>query len=102
MWVFHSRTMNKKINRINERALSLDYYSSTFDELLKEDGSFSVHDRDIQTLAIEIYKFFHDLSPSIMKNIVQVNTNNPHSLRSRNQLYCRNPKTVKYGTEIMS
>ena len=49
-----------------------------------------------------IYKFFFGLSASIMKNIVQVNTNDPHSLRSRNQLYCRIPKTVKYGTEIMS
>ena len=37
-----------------------------------------------------------------MKNIFQVNTNNPYSLRSRNELYCRNPKTVKYGTETIS
>ena len=34
-----------------------------------------------------------------MKNIFQVNTNNPYSVRSRNELYCRNPKTVKHGTE---
>ena len=37
-----------------------------------------------------------------MKNIFQVNTNNPCSLRSRNELYCRNPKRVKYGTETIS
>ena len=34
-----------------------------------------------------------------MKNIFQVNTNNPYSVRSSNELYCRNPKTVKHGTE---
>ena len=50
----------------------------------------------------EIYKFFHGLSPSIMKNIFQVNTNNAYSLRSLNELYCRNPKTAKYGTETIS
>ena len=96
--------MNNKINRIHERALKLGYsdYSSNFDELLKKDGQFSIYDRNIQTLAIELYKFFHGLFPSIMKNIFQVNTNNSCSLRSRNEFYCRNPKTVKYGTEIIS
>ena len=37
-----------------------------------------------------------------MKSISQVNTNHPYSLRSRNELCCRNPKTVKYGTETIS
>ena len=75
--MFHSKTINNKINRIYERALRLVYfdYNSNFDELLKKDGSFSIHDRNIQTLAIEVYKFFHGLSPSIMKNIFQDNTN---------------------------
>ena len=77
--MFHSRTMNNKINRIHGRALRLVHsdYSSNFDELRKKNRSFPIHDRNIQTLAIEIYKFFHGLSPSIMTNIFQVNTNNP-------------------------
>ena len=50
----------------------------------------------------ELYMFLDGLSPSIMKNIFQVNTNNPYSLRSRNELYCRHSKTVKHGTEIIS
>ena len=38
IWMFHSRTMNKKINRIHERALRLVYsdHVSSFDELLKK------------------------------------------------------------------
>ena len=35
----------------------------SFDELLKKDRSFSNHHRNIQNLAIEIYKLFHGLSP---------------------------------------
>ena len=102
--MFHSRTMNNKINSINELDPRLVYsdHSSNFDELLKKDESFSIHDSNVQTLATEIYKFFHGLSPSLMKNISQVNTNNPYSLRSRHELYCRNPKTVKYGAETIS
>ena len=36
IWMFHSRKMNNKINRIHERALSLVYsdQASSFDELL--------------------------------------------------------------------
>ena len=64
--MFRSRIMNNKINRIHERALSLVYsdHISSFDELLKKDRSFCIHHRNIQSLAIELYKFLHGLSPS--------------------------------------
>ena len=103
-WMFHSRTKNDKINRIHERALRLVYSEpvSSFDELLKKDRSSSIHHRNIQSLAIELYKFFHGLSPSTMKNVFHFNTNIPYNLRSRSELYSRNPKAVKYGTETIS
>ena len=37
-----------------------------------------------------------------MKNISHLKTNIPHKLGSHCDLYCRNPKTVKYGTENIS
>ena len=60
IWMFHSRAISNKINRIHERALRLTYsnYSSNFDELLKKDKSLSIPERNIQTFAIEIYMFF--------------------------------------------
>ena len=59
VWMFISRIMNKKINCIQERALRLVYsdHVSFFDELLKKDRSFFIHYRNIQSLAIEFYKF---------------------------------------------
>ena len=82
IWMLHSRTMNSKINRIRERALMLVYsdHVSSFDELLKKDRSFSIHHRNIQSLAIQLYKFFHSLFPSIMKNVFHFNTNIPYNL----------------------
>ena len=37
-----------------------------------------------------------------MKNVFYLNTNIPCNFRSRSELYCRNPKTVNYGTETIS
>ena len=104
MWMFHSRTLNNKINRLHEKALRLVYgdYKFKFDELLEKDSSFRIHHRNIKTLAIEIFKFLNGISPQIMINVFQVKSPAPYYLRDKNNLYSRYPKTVTYGTESVS
>ena len=65
--------MNNRINRLHERALKLAYKEPhlTFEELLVKDKSFTIHHRNLQKLAIEMYKFHKNLSPEIMKCIFQ-------------------------------
>ena len=64
--MYHSRTFNNKINRLHEKALKIVYgdNKSKFDELLGKDGFFSIHHRNIQTLAIEIFKFLNGAIPT--------------------------------------
>ena len=71
IWMFCSRKMNRKINHIHERALRLVYddYISSFKELLRRDNTVSIHHRNVQLVAIEMYKIVHSLSPPFMREI---------------------------------
>ena len=42
---------------------------SSFDELLRKDNTFTVHDRNIQFLAIELYKVKNVIAPEFMSDI---------------------------------
>ena len=72
-WMFHGRVANDRINHIHERALRIVYRDqiSSFDELLKKDGSLSIHHRNIQSLAIELFKADKNISNEIMSNIFE-------------------------------
>ena len=71
IWMFCSIRMNNKINHIHERALRLVYddYTSTFQELLRKDESVSIHHRNIQNVAVEMFKIKNELCPEILKGI---------------------------------
>ena len=74
MWMFHSRELNNKINRIHERSLRLVYSdkTSTFQKLLDKDKTVSVHHRNIQVLPTEIFKRVNDLAPTMMNSILEI------------------------------
>ena len=67
VWMCHSRTLNNIINKLHQRCLRLIYTekTSTFQELLDKDNSVSIHMRNIQSLATEMYKEANNISPEI-------------------------------------
>ena len=56
IWMCHNRTTSRKINRLHERCLGIIYNDkqSSFKMLL--DSSASIYDKNIQSLATEVYK----------------------------------------------
>ena len=74
IWMFHSRMLNNRINNLHERALRLVYKDnvSTFTQLLQRNKSFSIHDRNLQKLAIEMYKVINNLSPDFMHSLFPI------------------------------
>ena len=71
LWMNHSRTLNNRINVLHKRALSLVYndLSSSFSELLKDGKSVTIHHRNLQTLAYEIFKVKNNMAPEILTEI---------------------------------
>ena len=67
----HSRTLNNKINKLHERTLRLvyDHRQSTFAELLNIDNSVTIHHKNLQVHATELYKVRHGLAPELMNDI---------------------------------
>ena len=74
IWMFHSRQLNNQINKIQERAFRLVYKDNklTFDDLLKLDSSVTVHQRNLQILATEIFKVKNSLAPEIMTEVFEI------------------------------
>ena len=103
IWMFHSRSLNNRINRLHERALRLVYKDPnlSFEDLLQKDESFTIHHRNLQKLATEMYKAYNDLSPPLMKCIFP-QRNVPYNLRNKNPFQSCNIRTVFNGMETMS
>ena len=101
VWMIHSRTLNNRINGLHKRALSLVYndFSSSFSELLEKDKSVTIHHRNLQTLAYEIFKVKNNMAPEILTEIFPQKESN-YSLRKSTALQDRS--IVMYGSETIS
>ena len=99
VWIFHSRKINSRINSLHEHALRVFYrdYKATFPELLSTDKSVTIHQKNLQLLATEIFKTKNELNPKLMEEIFTFKDVD-YNLRNNTSLKIGNVKTVCYGT----
>ena len=71
IWMLNSRQNNNEIEHLHERYLRLIHNDklSSYQELLKKDGSVSIHHKNIQSLAIKMFQIKHGQSPEIVSDI---------------------------------
>ena len=74
--MFTSRYLNNALNNVHERALRLIYndHEKSFNSILTENNLKTIHQKNLEFIAIEIYKFQNDLSPPIMNDIFFLKT----------------------------
>ena len=103
VWMCHSRKLNNKINAIHERTLRITYgdRQSSFQQLLEKDNSVSIHHRNLQVLATEMFKISRNLCPELLNDIFLKRTN-PYNLRRNDTFYSRQVHSVYHGTESLS
>ena len=73
---------------------------ANFKDLLLKDNSWNVHESNIHTLLIEIYKSINNLSPPIMKKFFDLK-NTRYDLRSKQLLKLPAASTSRYGTQAL-
>ena len=97
IWMCHSRGLNVRINKLHERALRLVYKEKnlTFEQLLEKDNAFTIHERNLQKLAIEMYKVKNDLCPKTMKELFVLKTS------GKDDFTLPKAKTVNRGLETI-
>ena len=79
----HNCTNNRKIRRLHERCFLIIYNDkqSLFSELLEKDGSVSIYMRNIQSLAIEMFRVSKNILLPTMNDIFKQKDNSRHKLR---------------------
>ena len=98
-WMFHSRKLNNEINRLHERCLRIMYNdsSSTFERLLTKDNSISIHDRNLQVLAIETFKLYTEQGPDTLQDVFHLSSQPEFNLRDKTHFATQPIRTVYYG-----
>ena len=83
--MFQSRNLNKEINKLLECCLPIVYCDNTssFEEHLKTDNFVSVHHRNIQVLASELYEIVNGFSPARMKEGFPFNENTTYNTKNK-------------------
>ena len=103
VWMCHSRALSDKMNRLRE-CLRLVYNDKqlNFEELLEKYDSASIYIRNLQILAIEMYRVVNGGSPEIMKEILGIREENGFNVRHQNTFKRPIVNSVYNGTETVS
>ena len=103
VWMYHSRLMNNKSNQLHEKCLRVVYSdkSSSFKELLDKDGSITIHKRNLQVLATEMFKVYRNFLPNVVAEMFHTRRNN-YNLRHSSFFSMPYVKAVYHGFESLS
>ena len=75
--------------------------TSSFEELLEQDKSVSIHTRNLQMLATEMFKVYRSMSPPIFSELFR-RRDICYGLQSNSNIAVSNVKSVFHGSRSIS
>ena len=101
--MFCTKHFLRRINNIYERCLRLiqQNYISEFERLLDNANQKLVHQKCIEFILTEVYKYLNGLSPDIMNTIFKLRQNT-YNLRNFHAFESQNPRTKKFGLDSIA
>ena len=86
---------------LHERSCRLIYNDkrSSFEDLLEKDISVSIHQKNLQALAIEMFQVHTKTSPEIIQDVFQVKDQGNYNLRNQTDFVIPQVKSVNRGLE---
>ena len=97
-WMFHNRSLNHEINRLDERCLRGIYNDvhSSYDELFNLDNSVSIHHRNLQILSTEMFRVYTRSANDILNEVFPLKPSSNYNLRNQEEFTVKPVKTVHY------
>ena len=101
--MFYTKHSIGRINSIDERCLRLiqQNYTSDFEVLLENSNEKPVHQKYIEVLLIEVYKYLNGLSHDIMSDIFKL-TENIYNLKNFHISESQISRTKKFGLDSIA
>ena len=97
IWMFCRKQDYLEVEKIHYRALKIVYNSNEcYEELLIRNNEVSIHQKQLRTLATEIYKSLTDVNPDFMKNYFSIK-GIPYSLKNGSALKIPSVRSTYYG-----
>ena len=99
-----SKSAERKINKIHPKLFRLfhDDYESNFRELLDKEGTYTIHEINMQKLLTEMFKAKNKAGPSLLADIFPDSNYNGPTLRKPKDFMKQNIETQKYGERSLN
>ena len=103
LWMFCAKHSIGRINSIHERCLRLiqQNFVSDFEVLFENANEKQVHQKCIELLMIEVYKYLNGLYPDIMNDIFKLRENT-YNLRNVHIFESESPRTKRFGLDCIA
>ena len=104
IWILHRSNNNNKIKHLHEQSLRLicSDKKSSDENLLEKDKVVSIHHKNVEVLATEMFQVKHKLCPEIAGDIFMERTNNEYHLHNRLDFITSQVHSAFHGTESIS